>query len=560
MLKSLHIENMAVIRSLEFDFDTGLTVFTGETGAGKSVITDSIKFLICSKVSRDLLRTGENRGSVSAVFSELSDYVVDKFAELGFDLSGREVAFERVINSDGRSSCRIEGRGVSQQIMRKAGNLLITVHGQHETLRLSDENERIALIDTFSKTDNALLSYREVYCKWKDVKTRIATLMHDTAELSRRKDMLEFQVKEIASAKLKAHEEEELVAERLKLQSAEKIKKHTDSAARTLYANEKGITASSMALHAAEVLTKITDVMPELSNLTTRLRNCTYELDDISSELQQIIANADIPADPSKRLDDIESRLALIGSLKRKYGTTIDDIFDFETKAKSELELLDNSEDKISELTDLENSLNKVLLEKANVLSQARISGARYIEKEVIDTLRFLDMPKVLFSVSITPKDQFGDNGKDDVEFLIASNAEETLKPLSGSASGGELSRVMLALKCAVAGADETGTLIFDEVDTGVSGKTSGKIGIKLKQASKSAQVLSVTHSAQIASLAHHHLLVSKDDVDGRHETRLTYLDDSGRIEEVSRILGGINVSESQRLAAIDMIAEGKSY
>ena len=294
MLKSLHIENMAVIRSLEFDFDTGLTVFTGETGAGKSVITDSIKFLICSKVSRDLLRTGENRGSVSAVFSELSDYVVDKFAELGFDLSGREVAFERVINSDGRSFCRIEGRGVSQQIMRKAGNLLITVHGQHETLRLSDENERIALIDTFSKTDNALLSYREVYCKWKDVKTRIATLMHDSAELSRRKDMLEFQVKEIASAKLKAHEEEELVAERLKLQSAEKIKKHTDSAARTLYANKKGITASSMALHAAEVLTKITDVMPELSNLTTRLRNCTYELDDISSELQQIIANADI--------------------------------------------------------------------------------------------------------------------------------------------------------------------------------------------------------------------------------------------------------------------------
>lgn len=560
MLKSLHIENMAVIRKLEFDFDRGLTVFTGETGAGKSVITDSIKFLICNKISRDLLRTGESRGTVSAVFSQLSDSVVARFSDMGFELSENEVTLERVINSDGKSLCRIEGRGVSQQVMRKVSNLLITVHGQHESLSLAEEKERLSLIDTFSKTDDALAAYRQAYLSWKDINSQIAALMKNSAELSRRKDMLEFQVREISSAKLKPDEEELLVAERLKLQSAEKIKKHTDAAARTLYANEKGITASSMALHAADVLLKIADVVPEFNDLSMRLRNCIYELDDISSELQRIIQETDIPSDPSKRLDDIESRLALISSLKRKYGTTVEEILEFEKSAGSELDLLDTSDEKLLKLEQSEKLLLCDLKEKARILSELRILGAAQIEKEVVESLRFLDMPKAKFTVMLSDKENFDESGKDRIDFLIASNAGEAFKPLSASASGGELSRVMLAIKCAVAGADKTDTLVFDEVDTGVSGKTSGKIGIKLKQASKSAQVLTVTHSAQIASLAHHHLLVSKDEINGRHESCLKELDDSGRVEEVSRILGGINISDSHRMAAVDMINEGKTY
>lgn len=560
MLKSLHIENMAVIRNLEFDFDKGLTVFTGETGAGKSVITDSIKFLICNKISRDLLRTGEKRGTVSAVFSDLSDPVIDKFAQWGFELIDREVTLERTVNSEGRSSCRIEGKGVSQQIMRTVGSILITVHGQNESLRLSDEKERLSLIDTFSKSESALELYREAYDSWKKVKNQITSLIRETSELNRTKDMLEYQSKEIASAKLKPGEEDTLVAERIKLQSTEKIKKHTDAASRTLYSNEKGITASSMALHAAEALIKISDVVPEFSDLSARLRNCTYELDDIASELQRIVAEYDFQSDPSKRLDDIESRLAFIGTLKRKYGASIDEILDYEKKVNSELEVLDTSDDKIAELSDLEKNLLAELKIKARDLTEIRIKGASIIEKEVASTLRFLDMPKVLFTVSVSENEHFDENGKDIIDFYMATNLGEPLKPLSASASGGELSRVMLALKCAVAGADMTDTLIFDEVDTGVSGKTSGKIGIKLKQASKSAQVLTVTHSAQIASLAHHHLLVAKDEINNRHETRLEELDDLGRIEETARILGGINVSESQRLAAIDMITEGKTY
>ena len=560
MLKSLHIENMAVVRCLDFEFDRGLTVFTGETGAGKSVITDCIKFLICNKISRELLRTGETRGLVNAVFSDLSDTALNKLADLGIDVSDREITLERTVNSDGRSSCRIEGRGVSQQIMRKAGSVLITVHGQHESLRLSDEKERIDLIDTFSKTDEALNSYKEAYSSWKSVKNQISSLIQDSAELSRRKDMLEFQAKEISAAKLKPDEENLLVAERLKLQSAEKIKKHTDAAARTLYSNDKGITASTLTLRAAEVLAKISDVMPELNELSARLRNCSYELDDISAELQQVLAVADIPSDPTKRLDEIETRLSLISTLKRKYGTTIEEILEFETKVKAELELLDTSDDKIAELIAAEKLLRADLTDKARNLSNERNRGALLIEKEVAETLRFLDMPKVIFTVSLTEKEHFDEFGKDNVEFMIAANSSEAMKPLSSSASGGELSRVMLAIKCAVAGADETDTLIFDEVDTGVSGKTSRKIGIKLKLAAGSSQVISVTHSAQIASLAHHHLLVSKEDVAGRNETKLIELDDVGRVEETARILGGINVSEAQRLAAIDMINEGKIY
>lgn len=560
MLKSLHIENMAVVRHLEFDFDHGLSVFTGETGAGKSVITDCIKFLICNKVSRDLLRTGEKRGSVSAVFSDISVAASEKISSLGFDVTDGELSLERIISDDGRSTCRIDGRGVSQQVMRRVGSVLITIHGQHESFRLAEESERIGLLDAYVKNTVLFKDYSDAYNAWREVRSKIRDLTADSAEISRRKDMLEFQVKEISAAKLKPNEEEALVSERNKLQSAERIKKHTDSAARTLYSNEKGITASSLALHAAEVLSKIADVIPELNELSARLRACRYELDDISSELQQILALIDIPSDPSRRLDEIESRLAYIGTLKRKYGATVEEVLSYGKNASAELESLDNSDEKLSELSAVEKELRKVLAEKARLLSESRRSGAARIEEEVSETLRFLDMPKVRFTVSVSPKDEFEDSGADNVEFLMAANSGEAMKSLSASASGGELSRVMLAIKCSVASADETETLIFDEVDTGVSGKTSRKIGIKLKDASSSAQIFAVTHSAQIASLAHHHLLVKKNDIDGRMETHLEELNDEGRIGETARILGGINVSDSQRLAAIDMINEGKSY
>lgn len=560
MLKSLHIENMAVIKKLEFDFLGGLTVLTGETGAGKSVITDSINFLVCNKINRDLIRSGETKAIVSAVFTVVDTKTISDLAEIGFEICDDEIVLERSLTSEGRTTCRINGRGVTQQIMRQVGAMLVSIHGQHDTMRLTDEFERITLIDTFAKNEDLLSSYMEIYGEWREINSDIASLRKDSAAISRMKDMLEFQQKEISAAKLKCGEEEELVAERTRLQSAERIKKHTDSAARTLYANEKGITASSLALHAADVLGKVADVVPHLGELASRLRSCTYELDDISAELRAVIQNSQLEADPVKRLDEIESRLALITKLKRKYGSTVEEILEFGQNAERELEKLDTSDLRMDELIARESVLREILSEKAKLLSNARRAAAVNIEKEVCETLRFLDMPKVRFTVSVSDSDSFNEFGKDRIDLLIAANAGEPMLPLEKSASGGELSRVMLALKCAVSGADSIGTLIFDEVDTGISGKTSRKVGIKLKQASGSSQVLSVTHSAQIASLADCHLLVVKNEVDGRSETTLKYLDEQGRIEETARILGGINISEAQRLAAIDMINEGKTY
>ena len=551
---------MAVIRELEIEFSEGLSVFTGETGAGKSVITDSINFLVCNKISRDLLRSGERKALVSAVFSDLSEKCLKALHDLGFDAEDAEITLERSLTSEGKSACRIDGRGVTQQLMRKVGSYLISIHGQHDSLRLSDENERFELIDTFSKTEEKLIAYRDIYSRWKQIKSDISAVRKNSLELLRMKDMLEFQIKEITSAKLKQGEEDELVRERERLRSAERIKKHTDAAARTLCANEKGITASSLALHAAEAVAKVSDVVPEFAELAARLRSCTYELDDIASELQRIVKESDLDSDPGKRLDEIESRLALITRLKRKYGSNVDEIIEFGEKAKSDLDTIENSDGRIEELMAEESKLRAELADIAKDISTDRSAASMIIEKEVCEILHFLDMPKVRFSITVSESDDFNDYGKDNVDFLIAANPGEPLLPLSKSASGGELSRVMLAIKCAVAGADSISTLIFDEVDSGISGKTSRKVGIKLKQAARSAQVLSVTHSAQIASLAHTHLWVSKSEVDGRAETNVTVLDEQGRIEETARILGGINVSEAQRLAAIDMINEGKTY
>ena len=551
---------MAVIRELEIEFSEGLSVFTGETGAGKSVITDSINFLVCNKISRDLLRSGERKALVSAVFSDLSEKCLKALHDLGFDAEDAEITLERSLTSEGKSACRIDGRGVTQQLMRKVGSYLISIHGQHDSLRLSDENERFELIDTFSKTEEKLIAYRDIYSRWKQIRSDISAVRKNSLELLRMKDMLEFQIKEITSAKLKQGEEDELVRERERLRSAERIKKHTDAAARTLCANEKGITASSLALHAAEAVAKVSDVVPEFAELAARLRSCTYELDDIASELQRIVKESDLDSDPGKRLDEIESRLALITRLKRKYGSNVDEIIEFGEKAKSDLDTIENSDGRIEELVAEESKLRAELADIAKDISADRSAASMIIEKEVCEILHFLDMPKVRFSITVSESDDFNDYGKDNVDFLIAANPGEPLLPLSKSASGGELSRVMLAIKCAVAGADSISTLIFDEVDSGISGKTSRKVGIKLKQAARSAQVLSVTHSAQIASLAHTHLWVSKSEVDGRAETNVTVLDEQGRIEETARILGGINVSEAQRLAAIDMINEGKTY
>ncbi|MCQ2353566.1 MAG: DNA repair protein RecN [Clostridia bacterium] len=560
MLSSLHIENMAVIRRIDIEPCSGFTAMTGETGAGKSIIIDSINFLLCNKVSRDLIRTGEEKASVTAVFTSLGETECGALKELGIETDGNEICIQRTATADGRSTCRIDGRAVSQQILRSAGQLLVSIHGQNETQRLGDLRTRLGIIDSLAENDDLLDGYSAVYDRWCAVKSKLDELRRSESEKNQLRDLLEYQIKDIKSYKLKTGEEEALLEEQKRLQSIERIKKQSDVALRALYQNEKGITASYFTERAADALMKLSDVIPEYGALSDRLRACKYELDDIAAEVAARVETDTGGEDPSRRLDKIGSRLESIKKLRKKYAPTVDEIISFCENAERKLAEINNSDDLTVELTEKEEKLRADLCLCADKLTESRRNASAGIEREISETLKYLDMPKVRFAVSVQKTEKFRSDGQDSVDFLIATNPGEPMQPIEKVASGGELSRVMLAVKCAAAGAEGIGTIIFDEVDTGISGKTSRKVGIKLKEASRSAQVICVTHSAQIASLAQMHLFVSKQEREGRNETVVTVLDEQGRINETARIIGGIDVTEAQRKAAMDMINEAEEY
>lgn len=560
MINSLHIENMAVIRRIGLEPCAGFTVMTGETGAGKSIIIDSINFLLCNKVVRDLVRSGEDKASVTAVFTGFKTPELKALAEIGIFPEEDELCLQRTVSADGRSVCRVDGKVVSQQILRSAGQLLVSIHGQNETQRLGNVRTRIDIIDTLAANSRLLAEYAAVYTEWCAVRGKLDELKRSEAEKYQLRDMLEYQIKDIKAYKLKPGEEDALLEEQKKLLSFERIKKQTDVALRALYQNEKGITASYFVDRAADALIKLSDVIPEYGSLADRLRACKYELDDIAAEVSARSTADTNGEDPSRRLDKIGSRLESIKKLRKKYAPTVEEIIEFCENAERRLEQINNSDDILAELTKKEEELQRELHRHADLLTESRRNAAARVEREISETLKYLDMPKVRFAVSVQKQDKFRSDGQDAVDFMIAANPGEPMQPIEKAASGGELSRVMLAVKCAVAGAEGVPTIIFDEIDTGISGGTSRKVGIKLKEASRSAQVICVTHSAQIASLADMHMFISKQERDGRNETFVSILDEQGRIEETARIIGGINVTEAQRRAAMDMINEAKNY
>lgn len=559
MLSSLHIDNMAVIKSLELAPGAGFTVMTGETGAGKSIIIDSINFLLCHRIVRDLIRTGEQKAAVSALFTGIDPRMQTLLSELGVSAENGELCLERSLSADGKSVCRIDGRTVSQQLLRSAGQLLISIHGQNDSQKLASPLARLSVIDTLAHSSALTDEYSALYAAWNETRARIEDLKRSEKEKYQLRDMLEYQIRDIASYKLKSGEEEALLEEQKKLESLERIKKQTDIALRALYKNEKGITASYLTERAGDALSRISDVIPEYGPLSDRLRACRYELDDIADEISARAFDITDGEDPGKRLDKIGARLESFKKLKKKYAPTIEEIIAYAAQAEAKLAELDNAESIMEELSLLEQQQLASLRRAADALSEVRRNAADSVEKEISETLKYLDMPKVRFAISMTRTSQPRPDGQDLVDFMLSANAGEPMQPLEKTASGGELSRVMLAIKCAVSGADGIPTIIFDEIDTGISGSTSRKVGIKLKQASRSAQVLCVTHSAQIASLGDLHLRISKSEVDGRTQTALSVLDEDGRIEETARILGGIRITDAQRQAAIDMINEGKN-
>ena len=563
MLLSLHIENLAIINRIDIDFTDGFMVLTGETGAGKSIIIDGINLLLGAKANKELIRTGTTTAMVSGVFSHLTPKATAMLLANGISCDDEGcILVQRSFSTDGRSQIKINGRTVTLAVLKAVMPTLVNIHGQSDTIALTETENQLDIVDLYADNTSLLCEFSEVYSDLSEVQRQIREILDKEHERERLIEILKYQIEDIDSYGLHEGEEEELVDKKVKIKNSEKISKNSSFVFKALKGSEKG-SVSYLLDRSATALEQLSDVIPEFSGYSETLREVLYKVDDIAEEVYAVVSDMD--DDPEATLNEIESRLDKISKLKRKYGYTVTDILAFAENARRELSTLENSESLIIELEKKEKILYEKTREIAERLSEKRKSAALEIEKEVKEILEFLDMPKVTFFVSVEKKLEngklvFNSKGADDLEFYISANRGAEPQPLSKIASGGELARVMLALKSVVADKDGISTVIFDEIDAGVSGKTARKIGIKMLSLSKNTQLFSVTHSAQIASLADIHFLISKSDVNGVTETSVTTLDTEGRIKELSRILGGIDVTASQREAAIDMLNEKKNY
>lgn len=563
MLFSLHIENIAVIKSVDFDFTPGFMVLTGETGAGKSIVIDSINLLLGGKADRELIRHGESYAMVSGLFGDLSDYTVAKLFDLGIK-AGEDgtILIQRTLLSDGKNKIMLNGRSISLAVLKSIMPYLVSIHGQSDTANLVNSKNHLELIDVYAGCEELLSEYREAFAKLEAIRKEKNELIKKAREGERIKEILEYQIKDIDSASLHIGEEEELVDKKVKIKNSERITKNSEFVFKALKGSERG-SVSYLLDRSVTALSQLADVVPGFSEYSERLRDVLYQVDDIAEEVYAVLS--DIDSDPTATLNDIESRLDKITRLKRKYGLTVEEVIAFREKAYAEFEALENSDEMIRNLTNSEKAAYDEALALANKLHDIRTEAAAGLEEKVKETLEFLDMPKVVFFASIKESFVGGEkilnkDGSDSIEFYISANRGAEPQPLSKIASGGEMSRIMLALKSVIADKDGIPTVIYDEIDAGVSGKTARKIGIKMLGLSKNTQLFCVTHSAQIASLGDLHFRISKSDVNGATETSVRELDYDGRVAELSRILGGIDVTDAQREAARDMLSERKDY
>ena len=553
MLTSLHIENIAVIRCADLDLRSGFSALTGETGAGKSMIVDSINLLLGNRTSREIIRSGETSATVSAVFEELTDSAIEHIREMGFEVEDASVMLSRTITADGRSQTRLNGRVITQAMQKEIARLLISIQGQADSQTLLQKSKHRELLDAYGTSKNALADYQIAFEELKKCRKEVQSLSQDSAEKLRLSEMLKYQIEDIDAMKLKDGEEDALIKERDCLSNLERINKQTGMICRLLRDSEKG-NAYDVIRRAETVLQSLSGLVDDTDGLCARLSYAASEIEDVAETVRSYMD--DDREDPTARIDRIEGRLEGIAKLKRKYGSDVAAILAFRADAAARLDALETSDERLTELQKQVEKLTKTAEKHAAILRQKRKAAAKEIVAQVTESLAFLDMPKVRFEIAIE-QCELCEHGGDDIEFLIATNPGEPLLPLSKIASGGELSRMMLALRSVLNDHDGVDTVIFDEIDTGVSGKTSRKIGIKLKETAKSGtQVLCVTHSAQIASLADNHYRITKHERGGRAETDVQLLNSNDRVDEIARILGSIEPTEAQRNAAREMIEE----
>ncbi len=558
MLSSLYIKNLAVIKSTEISFSSGFNVLTGETGAGKSILVDSIGLILGDKPQKELIRSGEEKATVSAVFSDVSVPLL-KNKELDVDTDEDGMLYiTRTFDVNGKAVTKLGDRTISVSLQKDIAGSLISIHGQNDNRLLMSSVSHLEYLDKYAENGDLVLRYQDVYEQMTECKRKIASLKRDDREKARTLELLKYQVQDIDSAKLKIDEEQQLEALRDKAKNAEKILKHAGLVARALYRGEKTLPAYELIKRSITSLEAISDYVKDSDKYIEKLKAMLYELEDIGVSVLDI-ADGDSDSNPDN-LDKIEARLDLISRMKRKYGSDIEEILEFRRKSAEELKSIELSDEMLETLKFELRELEEKAADLAAELTKRRKNAAEILEKKVISELSYLEMPKVCFKVDITEsltsegKILFLKSGCDKVEFLLSANQGEPLKPLAKIASGGELSRIMLALRSVSAADIEGETLIFDEIDVGVSGKTSQKIGIRLRRLAEKNQVICVTHAAQIAAEAHSQYLIKKTESDGRVMTTVTELDREGRIKELARIMGGVNITDKIIDSATEML------
>ena len=547
MLSLLHIENIAVIERSDISFDRGFNVLTGETGAGKSIVIDAISAILGERAYRDMIRTGTSKASVRAVFTDVPE--LSWFKENGVEYDS-ETVIQREIHMDGKNICRVNGSLVSVSILRKLGIQLINIHGQHDSASLFDEDNHLTFLDSFEDNEGLRADYLEKYEAVAKLRREIDRMTMDEGEKLRRMETLRYQIAEIEKAELEAGEDETLEERRKLLQNAEKLSNGMDEAVECLYGGDDSDGAAGLLAQAEYALAKLARFSDSFAAIHERVNDLKYQVQDAAEEVRDARDELSYSAD---ELEQIEERLDVIHKLRRKYGVTCADILEYLDKAKKELDDIEFADDHLERLKKKLHRAEKEAWEAALVLRENRKKTALSMSQRILTELAQLDMPRVQFSCEFRELELTA-NGADAVAFYMSANAGEALKPMSKVASGGELARIMLAMKNVLAEKDDVATLIFDEVDTGVSGRAAQKVAEKLRAVARHKQVLCVTHLPQLAALANTHLLIAKSERDGRTFTSVTPLDIEGRKRELARIIGGTNITDTTLKSAEEML------
>lgn len=548
MLSKLYIENIAVIERVSVDFTDGFSVLTGETGAGKSILIDAINLILGERASRELIRSGTPRAYVSAVFCALPERACAALAEYGVapDENG-ELLIERELAQDGKSACRVAGRPTTAAVLRQIAHHLVNIHGQHDNQSLLQPERHLGFLDSFAHTEEELAAYRAVYQRAREVRAALRALTTGEREKEQRIDMLRYQIGEIDAAALVPGEEEALLSRQTLLRNAERIRAGAGAAYELLYGAEEERTAAECIALAEEELMGIARYAEDLEALAARASELKYAAADLAEELRSFLEGEDYSPEELAEIDD---RLDLIRRLKKKYGATIDEILEYGETCRAELSDIELGDVRAEQLQAEFAELKQQLHDAGERLSEKRRRAAAEMERQVTGELASLDMSRVIFKAGFefflaNGNITYTADGIDKVEFLISANPGEPPRPLSKIASGGELARIMLALKAVLADGDEVATLIFDEIDTGVSGSAADKIGRKLARLAEKKQVFCVTHLPQITAIASHHFLIRKQIADERTRTDVIALDMQGRIRELARMISGANITET---------------